>query len=166
MIQIIRQVCQKAGCQPKDLMVEWTPGNGVRLIGANSQGEKICLNILCRLEHLAHAVYLCANGQEHLYPRIQQEQASIDASFKEWLAAKDKKARKTIEDHPQRPANASATESLEKDWRQFKTVPEIMRAFPIHPSADDVIDLYQTNKKFNSTHLKTLLEKHSRSISK
>ena len=43
MIQIVRQLCQKAGCEPKDLVMEWTPARGACLIGTNAQGEKTYL---------------------------------------------------------------------------------------------------------------------------
>ncbi|HZM02876.1 MAG TPA: hypothetical protein VFC44_07615 [Candidatus Saccharimonadales bacterium] len=167
MIQIIRQVCQKAGCQPKDLVLEWSPKNGTRLIGANPQSVKIYVNVLCPLEHIAHAIYLCVNGQEDLYPQFQQQQAAIAAKPKEKRAGKDAKMKDTLEARPQGGAAASNPgESVEKDWRQLTTVPEIVRSFPIHPSADDVIDLYQRNKKINSAHLQALLEKHSRSMAR
>src|SRR5271154_4429639 len=96
MIQIIRQVCQNAGCHPKDLVVEWTPARGARVIGTNAQGVKTYMNVPARLDHIAQAIWLCANGQEHLYARMQQQQAEIDAKAKEWLPPPTRP-------HPHRP---------------------------------------------------------------
>jgi hypothetical protein len=163
MIKIIRQICQKAGCQPKDLVVEWTPSNGARLVGTNSRGERIYLNVVCRLEHIAHAIYLCANGQEHLYPQVQKQQEAIEAKLKEWLAENVEKKEQSPEEQTTCHEVPNTRENLARDWRHFNTVPEIMRAFPIHPTADDMIDLYQRNKKLNSVRLRDFLEKHSRS---
>jgi hypothetical protein len=162
MIQIIRQLCQKAGCEPKDLVVEWTPARGACLIGTNAHGEKTYLNVLARLDHIAQAIWLCANGQEHLYPQIQEQQTALDARVKEWLDEAADKCEPQWEIPPQAPRTDTTTESVQKDWRQLGTVSEIMRAFPRHPSTDDIIDLYQRNKNFNSSDLKALLEKHSR----
>ena len=162
MIQIIRQLCQKAGCEPKDLVVEWTPARGACLIGTNAQGEKTYLNVFARLDHIAQAIWLCANGQEHLYPRIQKQQTALDARVKEWLDEASDKCQRESENPPCEQRTDTAADGDEKDWRKLVTVSEIMRAFPRHPSADDIIDLYQRNKHFNSSDLKALLEKHSR----
>jgi hypothetical protein len=164
MIQIIRKLCKNAGCQPKDLVVEWTPTQGVRVIGTNSQGVKTAINVLARLDHVAQAVWLCVNGQEHLYPQIQQQQAAIDIRVKEWMVQnaaqfEEKQGNQTKKRFTIPKENV---ENVEQDWHELDTVEEIMRAFPRHPSADDIIDLYQRNKNLKSSDLKALLEKHSR----
>jgi hypothetical protein len=155
MIQIIHQLCQDAECQPQDLAVEWTPAGGARLVATNPKGAKRYLNVMARLDHIAQAICLCANGQEHLYPRIQQQQAVIDAHVKEWTAENTDESDGGGED-------SEHTKNNRKDWRKLNTVAGIMRAFPRHPSADDIIDLYQRNKNLKSPDLKSLLEKRSR----
>jgi hypothetical protein len=162
MIQIIRELCQKAGCQPKDLVVEWTAARGACLIGTNAQGEKTYLNVLARLDHIAQAIWLCANGQENLYPQIQEQQAALDAQVKEWLTENSDKCDPQWGCPEEEFPLENAEGPKESDWRQLNTVGEIMRAFPRHPSPDDIIDLYQRNKNFKSSDLKALLEKHSR----
>jgi hypothetical protein len=117
---------------------------------------------LARLDLLAQAIWLCANGQEHLYSRMQQQQAAIDAKVKEWLAEEADQLKQGLGDPQQGDPAESTTESIQEDWRRLNTVPEILRAFPRHPSTDDMIDLYQRNKNLNSSDLKALLEKHSR----
>ena len=162
MIELIRQLCRKAGCQPKDLVVEWTPGGGSRVVATNSQGVRSYLHVLARLDHIAQAVWLCANGQEHLYSEVRQKQAAIDAKVKEWLAANVCHLQQGVEDQPQGHPAQDTRGGIRKDWRQLDSVPEIMRAFPMRPSSDDIIDLYQRNKHLKSSVLKALLERHSR----
>ena len=164
MIQIIRQFCQNTGCQPKDLVVEWTLERGACLIGTNSEGVKTSLAILARPDHIAQAVWLCANGQEHLYSQIQEQSSEIYGQVREWLSD-HASASEDVWDEPQQshlPETALTGEPTREDWRNFKTVAQIIHAFPMHPSADDLIDLYERNKKIKSSHLKALLEKRSR----
>jgi hypothetical protein len=162
MIQIIRQFCRSAGCQPQDIVVEWTPSRGACLIGTSSEGLKTSLNVLARLDHIAQAIWLCANGQDHLYPRIQQQQAAIDEQVKKWVAENTDETESESEDQLPEYLLEKPADPARPDWRRLKTVSDIMKAFPRHPSADDIIDLYQRNKDFNSSDLKALLEKHSR----
>jgi hypothetical protein len=162
MIQIIRQVCKQAGCQPKDLIVEWTPAQGCRVIGTNPQGVKTYLNVLARLDHIARAIWLCAKGQEHLYPELQRQQAAIDAKVQKWLAENADPFKQDFGAQQQGHPTENIRGSTEEDWRQLTTVPAIVQAFPRHPSTDDIIDLYQRNKDLNSSDLRILLEKHSR----
>jgi len=162
MIQIIRQVCQRAGCQPRDLVVEWTPSGGVRVIGTNPQGVKTYLNVLCRLDDIAHAIWLCANGQEHLYPEIQRERAAIEAKVNEWLTGNADQFKQDWRDQQTEHLAENTPGKIQKDWRQLNTAAEILPAFPNHPSPDDIIDLYQRNKNLKSPQLEALLKKHSR----
>ena len=118
--------------------------------------------IQARLDQIAQAIWLCANGQEHMYSRMQRQQAAINAKVKEWLARNADQFSQGFEDQPQRQHTNDTKDNVREDWRQLNTVPEIVRAFPRHPSTDDIIDLYQRNKNLNSSDLKALLEKHSR----
>ncbi|HEX4120041.1 MAG TPA: hypothetical protein VH619_05375 [Verrucomicrobiae bacterium] len=164
MIKIIRQVCKKAGCQPKDLIVEWTPAKGARLIGTSPNGAKTYLNVLARLDHIAQAIYLCANNQEHLYPRIQQQQAEMDARLKECMAenVSAEKIDEGVDDWQECLPESEVKIAIERDWHQLKTARAILRAFPKRPTSDDLIDLYQRNKALNSQELKALLSRHCR----
>jgi hypothetical protein len=120
------------------------------------------MSVLARLDRIAQAIWLCANGQEDLYPQIQQQQTEIDAKIREWLADNSGPFRQGFGEQQQaNPANSARAGVLE-DWRQSNSVAEIMRAFPTHPSTDDIIDLYQRNKSLKSSHLKSLVERHSR----
>ena len=162
MIHIIRQLCQDAGCQAKDLVVEWNPAKGSRVIGTNTRGERTYVNIFARLDHIAQAIWLCASGQEYLYPQMQKQQAAIDAKVKEWLAENGDQFGHSFGDQQQRHCGENTKACVQEDWRKLKTVREIVRAFPTHPSTDDIIDLYQRNKTLKSADLKALLKKHSR----
>lgn len=155
MIQIIRQLCQRAGCDAKDLAVEWTPTRGVRLIATNAEGKKTYLNVLARPDHIAQAIYLCANGQEHLYPRIQQQQEAIDSQLREWLS-------KDSESPGIEWCKQEAAVPAVMDWRECNTAAEMVLAFPKRPSADDIIDLYQRNKVLRSADIEALLRRLSR----
>lgn len=97
-----------------------------------------------------------------MYSRMQRQQAAINAKVKEWLARNADQFSQGFEDQPQRQHTNDTKDNVREDWRQLNTVPEIVRAFPRHPSTDDIIDLYQRNKNLNSSDLKALLEKHSR----
>jgi hypothetical protein len=162
MIKIIRQVCKKAGCEPKDLIIEWTPTKGARLVGTSPDGAKTYLNVLARLDHIAQAIYLCVNGQEHLYPKYQQQQAEAEARLKERKVQNTAKTEHSFEDWQEGLTEEAVTEPIEKNWRQLKTARAILRAFPKRPSSDDIIDLYQRNKTLNSPELTALLEKSTR----
>jgi hypothetical protein len=162
MIQIIHQFCQNAGCQPKDLIVEWTPARGACLIGINAKGVKTCLAVLASPDQIAKAIWLCANGQEHLYSQLQQQQSEnygqTDEKFAEYAALSECEWEELLQDR----FLENAAEHIEKDWREFRTVSQMINAFPTHPSADDLIDLYERNKQLDSPELKALLKKRSR----
>jgi hypothetical protein len=165
MIKIIRQVCKKAGCEPKDLIVEWTPAKGARLVGISADGTKTYLNVLARLDHIAQAIYLCANGQEHLYPKLQQQQAEVEAKLKELktcMAENNEIAQQSLEEWQESLAQEEAAVSAPRNWRNLKTPKAILRAFPKRPTTDDLIDLYQRNKSLNSSELTALLVNRSR----
>ena len=162
MIHIIHQICQNAGCQAKDLVIEWNPARGARIIGTNSRGERTYLNIQARLDHIAQAIWLCASGQEDLYPQMRRQQEAVDAKVKEWLADNNDQFKQDFADQREEHPVKTAKRTVQDDWRRFKTATDIVRAFPQHPSTDDIIDLYQRNKKLNSAALKALMEKHSR----
>lgn len=162
MIKIIRQVCKKAGCEPKDLVVEWTPTKGARLVGTSPDGAKTYLNVLARLDHIAQAIYLCVNGQEHLYPKYQQQQAEAEARLKERNGQNTSKTEQSFEEWQEGLSEEEAKEPAQRNWRLLKTARAILRAFPKRPSSDDIIDLYQRNKTLNSPELTALLEKSTR----
>jgi hypothetical protein len=165
MIKIIRQVCKKAGCEPKDLIVEWTPAKGARLVAICPDGTKTSLNVLARLDHIAQAIYLCANGQEHLYPKLRQQQAEVDAKLKELKACtaeNNETAQQSFEEWQENLAQEEAATSAPRNWRNLKTPKAILRAFPKRPTTDDLIDLYQRNKSLNSSELNALLLNRSR----
>lgn len=132
------------------------------MIGVNAQGVTTFLNISARLDYITRAICLCADGQEHLYAQMQQRQALINAKVKEWLAENADNCGQTLGDQQQERPTETTPGRLQKDWRQLKTALAIARAFPIHPSTDDMIDLYQRNKSLGSPDLKALLEKYSR----
>jgi hypothetical protein len=157
MIQMIRLICRNAGCQPKDLIVEWSPTTGARVIVTNRQGVKSSVKVPVRLDQIAQAIWLCANGQEELYPHLQQQQMAFDSATKEWRAF-----GQAFEDPDKGHSTINIEGAVNRDWRQSTTVLGIMRAFPKRPSSDDIIDLYQRNKVLKSSRLKALLEKHSR----
>jgi hypothetical protein len=161
MIQMIRLICRNAGCEPKDLIVEWSPTTGARVVVTNRQGVRSFVKVPVRLDQIAQAIWLCANGQEELYPQAQQQQMAIDSTTKEWRAF-----GQAFEDPAKDTAKGSSAIHIEgavkQDWRQSATVLGILRAFPRRPSSDDLIDLYQRNKALKSSRLKALLEKHSR----
>jgi hypothetical protein len=157
MIQMIRLICRNAGCEPKDLIVEWSPTTGARVIVTNRQGVKSSVKVPVRLDQIAQAIWLCANGHEQLYPHIQQQQMAIDSSTKEWRAF-----GQAFEDPDKGHSTVNAEGAVNNDWRQSTTVLGILRAFPRRPSSDDIIDLYQRNKALKSSQLKALLEKYSR----
>lgn len=162
MIQIIRQFCQNTGCHPKDLTVEWTLERGACLVGTNPQGVRTSLAILARPDHIAQAVWLCANGQEHLYPQVQEQSSEAYGQVKEWLTDQASAAEDFWDETQQGASFDMPNEPVKIDWRRFKTVPQIIHAFPANPSSDDLIDLYERNKKLKSPDLKALLAKRSR----
>jgi hypothetical protein len=157
MIQMIRLICRNAGCEAKDLVVEWSATAGARIIVTNRQGVKSTVKVPVRLDQIAQAIWLCANGQEELYPHAQQQQMAIDSATNAWRAF-----GQAFEDPATAHSTANVEGAVKYDWRQSTTVLGILRAFPRRPSADDIIDLYQRNKVLKSSRLKALLDKHSR----
>jgi hypothetical protein len=156
MIQIIHQFCQTARCKPADIVLEWDTKTGARLTARSPQGGKTSLNVLCGLNHIAQALLLIANGEEKRYPQVLEQQKQLDAKIREWQAG----AGYTTEfDASHSPSD---DDFATKDWRCAENPAEVLQCFPARPKPDEIIDLYQLNKRFASPELANLLRKHSR----
>ena len=157
-IQIIHQFCQSTGCPAADIVLEWDVQTGARLTATGPSGKRHSLNVLCGLNHMAQALLLVVNGEEERYPQMLQEQNRLEAKIRSWQAEEGGREANdgTGDELP------TEEEAAVKDWRGAKNPDEILKSFPLRPKADELIDLYQLNKKFASPELVKLLNKHSR----
>jgi hypothetical protein len=157
MIEIIRQFCKSARCTPADIVLEWDAKTGARLTAKGPDGSKKTLNVLCGLNHMAQALLLAINGEEKHYPRLLEQQNQLDARIRGWKAEEDDTVEYGATDYW--PSNEEVDP---KDWRLAKNPAEVLKCFPLHPKPDELIDLWQLNKKFMCPDLANLLRKHSR----
>jgi hypothetical protein len=155
MLQVIHQFCKSARCKPADIVLEWNPKTGARLTATGPAGAKIVLNVLCNLNHMAQSLLLATAGEEKQYPQMLAQQKQIDAKLREWQAGG---SNPTESDGSASPAR----DEVAKDWRRAKTPAEVVQGFPARPKPDELIDLWQLNKKFASPELANLLMRHSR----
>jgi hypothetical protein len=157
MIQIIHQFCKSARCKPADIVLEWDVRTGARLTAQGPDGKKAALNVLCGLDHIAKALLLVKNGEEKRYPQLLEQQKHLDAKIREWQAEE-----RYAPEADDADVYSPAVEVAAKDWRTAKNPEEVLERFPVRPSADELIDLYQLNKTFASPALTNLLKQHSR----
>jgi hypothetical protein len=158
MMQIIHQFCNSARCQPADIVLEWDSKTGARLTAKDPDGTKNTLNVLCSLNHMAQALLLATAGEEKRYPQLLEQQKQLDAKIRQWQA----RGGDTTESDANAFDSTSHDEVSTKDWRGAKTPAEVLQWFPARPKPDELIDLWQLNKKFASPQLANLLKKHSR----
>ena len=138
-------------------MLEWDSKTGARLTAKGPDGSKSALNVLCGLNHMAQALLLAISGEEKRYPQLLEQQNQIDASIRRWKAGESDTAEGGASEYS--PSN---DEVEPKDWRLAKNPTEVLRCFPLHPKPDELIDLWQLNKKFMCPDLANLLRKHCR----
>jgi hypothetical protein len=155
MIKIIHQFCQTARCKPADIVLEWDTKTGARLTAHDPHGAKTSLNVLCGLNHIAQALLLIEAGEEKRYPQMLEQQKQLDAKILEWQA-EEGCTTECDDSHP-----PSDDDFATKDWRRAKNPEEVLQGFPARPKPDELIDLWQLNKKFASPDLSSLLKKHS-----
>jgi hypothetical protein len=156
MIQIINQFCQTARCKPADIVLEWDTKTGTPLTAHGPHGAKTSLNVLCSLNHIAQVLLLFATGGEKRYPQMLEQQKRLDAKIREWQAEEGYTTESDASHSP------SDDDFAAKDWRRAKNPAEVLQCFPARPKPDEIIDLYQLNKRFASPDLANLLRKHSR----
>jgi alpha-galactosidase/6-phospho-beta-glucosidase family protein len=158
MMQIIHQFCKSARCQPADIVIEWDTTTGARLTAKSPDGAKCTLNVLCGLNHMAQALLLAINGEEKRYPQMLEQQKQLDAKIRQWKAGADD----TSESESSAFYSTTDDEVSTTDWRSAKNPAEVLQWFPARPKPDELIDLWQLNKKFASPQLANLLKRHTR----
>ncbi len=160
MIDSIKQFCRITGCHPKDIAVQWSLQSWPILLARDNKGKVKGMPVPGRIDRVMQAIYLCATGQEDLYPRLLEQQAALEAKLHAWVEG-DEGYLPQPDFSPKETRPPESKEKPKKDWHKLKKASEIMKAFPLHPTADDIIDLYQMNKVLKSDKLAGLLRMRS-----
>jgi len=157
-IEIIHKFCNDTETHPKDLVIQWNMQRHPIVFAHGRNGQVVYMQIFERIDRVVEAIQLCATRHEDKFDKFLAAQEAVFDKYRE-------RAGETAEGlaPPQalKPGKEQPPAEVTPDWHQMSHVGKIMAAFPLHPAADDIIDLYQKNKTLRSKRLDQLLRKHS-----
>jgi hypothetical protein len=157
-IEIIHKFCNDTETHPKDLVIQWNLQRPPIIFAQDRNGQIVYMQLFERTDRVVEAIHFCAIGHEDKFDKFLEAQEAVFAKYRE-LAGET--AEGIAPAQAPKPGKEEPPAAVKPDWHQLSQVGQIMAAFPLHPTADDIIDLYQKNKTLRSKKLDLLLRKHS-----
>ena len=144
LLERIKHFCKTNNCLPSQLVLQWSVRGGCNLVVHLPTGSRVLPLVTHSLDMVAKALFMLA-----LQEPEQPQATPPDQGMPHYDFGKPKPAS------PPEPP---------KSWREAGTPQEVLGLFPKTPTADELIDLFELNKKFQDQAITKLLSQHSQKL--